>query len=195
MRHIIVEGPDGSGKGNLIRDLTNHLGLPVHPRFVQSTGGPPEDLWDRMMDDIATPAFSDMHHTWIYDRHPLISEPIYGPIVRGKAIGSFAYPSWVDRMRARVAERCLVVFCIPPYVEVLNNVVNPRDNIEHMDGVAANVHAIYTEYAKRYKEWPGPYLRHDYVMNPPGSHNRGVLIGRIRRMAQEGEREWRTNPR
>lgn len=192
MRHIIVEGPDGSGKGNLIRDLRAHLGLPLHPRFVQSVGGPPPDLDVMVMADCNTPAFNDGHHTWVYDRHPLISEPIYGPIVRGEMLGSFRLPSWVDRMRVRVAQRSLVVFCIPPYVEVYNNVHGP---IEHMEGVDKRIYEIYGEYSRTHKLWPGPFIVHDYVQNPPGSANRGTLISRIRRMAQEGEAEWRTNPR
>ncbi len=195
MRHIIVDGPDGAGKDNLIRDLVNHLGLPLHPRFVQSTGGPPTNLDELVERDVSTPAFWDQHHTWIYNRHPVISEPIYGPIVRGQAIGSFALPSWLDRMRRRIAERCVVVFCIPPWSEVHNNIVNPADGIEHMAGVEANAHAIYRAYVDTHTQWRGPFITHDYTRNPPGSANRGTLISTIRRMAQEGEREWRTNPR
>ena len=96
---------------DLIRDLTNHLGLPVHPRFVQSRTQPPDDLDERVMDDLSTPAFTDGYHTWIYDRHPLISELIYGPIVRGHLLGGFQYPSWVDRMLAKLVPRVVRTIC------------------------------------------------------------------------------------
>jgi hypothetical protein len=135
---------------------------------------------------MSTPAFSDKHHTWIYDRHPMISERIYGPIVRGKVPGNFNLPSWVDRMLHLMYERCLVVWCLPPYVEVMKNVVTPAAGITHMNGVEANIHAIYAAYNEECRVWKGPSITHNYVMNPPGSHNRGQLIARIRRMAQEG---------
>jgi hypothetical protein len=191
VRHIIVDGPDGAGKTDLIRDLSNHLGLPVHPRFVQSRTQPPDDLDQRVMDDLATPAFSDGYHTWIYDRHPLISEPIYGLVVRGELLGRFQYPSWLDRMRATLADRCIVVWCLPPYAEVVSNVNPERDRAD----VVPKIYDIYQAYQRSHKMWTGPFLVHDYTTAPAGSANRGTLISRIRRMAQEGEREWRTNPR
>lgn len=191
IRHIVVEGPDGAGKTDLIRDLANHLGLPVHPRFVQSRTQPPDDLDQRVTDDLATPAFTQGYHTWIYDRHPLISELIYGPIVRGRLLGQFRYPSWVDRMRMTLAQRVIVVWCLPPYAEVANNVNPERDRPDVVD----KMYDIYQRYTHVHKTWPGPFLTHDYTAAPAGSANRGVVISRIRRLAQEGEREWRTNPR
>jgi hypothetical protein len=191
MRHIIVEGPDGAGKTDLIRDLANHLGLPVHPRFVQSRTHPPEDLDMRVMDDLATPAFTSGYHTWIYDRHPLISELIYGPITRGSLNGQFQFPSWVDRMLATLVPRVVVVWCLPPYAEVVNNVNPERDRPD----VVGKIYDVYQAYERSHKMWAGPFVVHDYTTAPAGSANRGVLISRIRRIAQEGEREWATNPR
>jgi hypothetical protein len=189
VRHVIVEGPDGSGKDNLIRELEAHLGLPVHPRFVQSTGGPPPDL-DRLTEiDLQTPAFSDGHHTWIYNRHPVISEPIYGTAIRGEPLGKFRYSSWLERQRRRVANRSLVVWCLPPYTEVFNNVHRPAGSIVHMEGVDERIYDIYTAYERYHKLWPGPFLVHDYTVNKPGSASRANLIARIRRTAQEGSHD------
>lgn len=67
--NIIVEGPDGSGKSTLVRHIAQHV-----PLTVQSGEGPP-----RSQDEIIERAwrYLKMDNT-LFDRHPCISEPIYG---------------------------------------------------------------------------------------------------------------------
>lgn len=182
MKHVIVEGPDGAGKTNLVRELVDHLGIPQHPRFVQSTGGPPRNLDALVMADLVSPMYGP-DHPHVYDRHPLISEPIYGPIIRGGVDGMFRLVPWLDRCRKKLQGRAVVVFCLPPWEEVQNNVVNP--DIEQMDGVAQEIWDIYNAYAQLYDRWGGPKLAHDYTRNPPGSMSRTNLITRVRLMMRE----------
>lgn len=182
MRHIVVEGPDGAGKTNLVKDIVAALGLPVHPRSTPSVGGPPPhlDMWVER-------EFRRAKTQGIYDRHALVSEPIYGPIVRGRVPGLFNDRTWYETSLDRLAYQAVFVFCLPPYMEIANNVLdNPS---EHMAGVAdpENLYAIYELYnlaAKRFETRRFSVVIHDYTLNPPGSENRGTLISRIRTLAQ-----------
>ena len=180
MKHVVVEGPDGSGKTNLVNELLSRLGIPQHPRFVKSTGGPPADLDIRMMQDFNSPLYQ--RHAHLYDRHPIISEPIYGPIVRGGSDGMFKIGSWVQQYRDRLSSIAVVVFCIPPLKEVKNNVGNP--DVEQMTGVAASINELYAAYHALAHRWPGALI-HDYTYNTPGSTMRDLLIRRIRLLMNE----------
>ena len=74
---LIVEGPDGAGKTQLIQRLRLNLQLELMPRVVSSD--------TEMMVDLQEWVNEDLHaglKRAIYDRHRLISEPIYGPVLR-----------------------------------------------------------------------------------------------------------------
>lgn len=75
---IIVEGMDNAGKSTLIGKLRENLLLAGRERKVQVGEGPPrpgESIDDRiqqyLMRDIGE---------WIFDRHPVISQPIYSGV-------------------------------------------------------------------------------------------------------------------
>lgn len=183
MRHIVVEGADGSGKSNLVRDLVAALGLPIHPRSTPSVGGPPANLDQWVEREFRRPKVQG-----IYDRHALVSEPIYGPIIRGAMPGMFNDKTWLETCRGRLAHQSVFVFCIPPYMNVADNVLD-GDLSHHMAGVAEpdNLYAIYQAYAMTAKQFESRkyhVLIHDYTVNAPGSENRGTLISRIRAMAR-----------
>lgn len=175
MKHVVVEGCDGSGKTNLINELLYRLAIPQHPRFVQSTGGPPGDLDVRMMQDFNSPLYRNRPH--LYDRHPIISEPIYGPIVRGEAIGLFKHAGWVQQYQKRLADVAVVVFCLPPFNVVAKNVDNPL--VPQMVGVSVHLPLIYNAYLRTAEQWDNPLI-HDYTVNQPGSVQREALITQIR---------------
>jgi len=179
MRHIVVEGPDGGGKTNLVNDLIKQTGMPLHPRFVQSTGGPPVDLDIRVMQDFNNPTYQREAH--IYDRHPMISEPIYGPIVRGEVRGMFRAPFWRDRYRTVLSQIAVLVWCLPPWSTVIRNVHNP--DVAQMDGVVDNdnMYEIYQAYVKLSKRWPGPSVIHDYTA---GESARAITINLIHTAAK-----------
>lgn len=75
MNGLIFEGPDGAGKTYTAREFSRVVGLPIH-----HGGGPPKsdkELWDR-----ANILFNAKGV--IFDRVPIISDQVYGPILRKK---------------------------------------------------------------------------------------------------------------
>lgn len=159
IKHLIVEGVDGSGKTTLRDRLLERLtDFRPHPRASESIGGPVEhlDRWTQgntMAMGIYPPS--------VYDRHPIISEPIYGPICRHLLPGMFNQPTWVHMMRNRVADNSLVVFCNPPLDVVAANVMRSRDR--QMPGVVDNIRELHAEYNASMNGWPGLQIRYDYT--------------------------------
>lgn len=74
MTHIVVEGIDNSGKSTLIDFLILKSNFPC-----QRGEGPPRSGED-MNDRIAKYAMTHQGRTFIYDRHPVVSQPIYSKI-------------------------------------------------------------------------------------------------------------------
>lgn len=185
VRHLIIEGCDGSGKDTLIDQLTQAMPeLTQHPRASTSLGGPvasldewvERDLWALRMD-----------HTnrWIYNRHPLISEPIYAPVreVNPGLSGKFRDRNWCMMASETLARRSILVLCAPVLSEVS---LNLRASIDgHMPGAVENWRHIYEQYERLV--WPGTTIRYDYTRDTvqdlmkiismiiEGKPNRGII--------------------
>lgn len=74
---LILEGLDATGKSYLAKKLSDHTGWPVHP-----SEGPekyPGEAIIRMKLYLALP------YKTIFDRHPIISQSIYGPLSNGNS--------------------------------------------------------------------------------------------------------------
>lgn len=176
-KHIIVEGMDGSGKDTLISELLNLFpGHRPHTRASTSLGGPVDDLamWTAM--DVRT--MGDQAPS-IYNRHPLISEPIYAPL---RTINPGLRPPWDNslwqlRYRREASRHVVLVVCHPPYYITSENL----DKGEHMPGVSENRLTLYTNYATLM--WPGPVIRYDYTVSKPD-----VLADLIRK-----SHDWQEN--
>jgi len=105
----------------------------------------------------------DTSGPWLYNRHPIISEPIYAPIARRTdPQGSFANPRWVADLSEKIAERAVVVWCMPPKSVVMYNVLDRPNGPAHMPGVAEHIEALYDMYDITRKSWPGPSFNWDY---------------------------------
>lgn len=162
LRHIIVEGPDGSGKDTLIRDLLvlfpDHT---LHARASTSLGGPVSDLARWVSRDVNT---MDIQHPSIYNRHPLISELVYHRYRQGDQAGyrsaEWTHAAWRNAMRKHASKHAIVVFCQPP-AHVVRKTVNQQGRDAHMPGVYDNILDIYTDYATHL--WPGISIRYDYT--------------------------------
>lgn len=146
---IILEGADGSGKTSLLKRLCADTGLPAHARASDSLTGPVKDLYGWTVADI---------HTWheqplaIYDRHPLTSEHIYGPTVRGSVRPGFEMGNEeLAKMRRYMRQHALVIICCPPLDTVKANVLNENDQ---MLGVVENIDHIYQSYFMMLYIWP-----------------------------------------
>lgn len=179
---IIVEGPDGAGKSTLVEQLREwYPSMMLAPRASSSgpEGGPVPDLYEWTHRDV---------HSWpnrplsIYDRHPLISEYIYGPVIRGTIDPRF-HGTGLHRYMSR---RALLVLCLPPLNVVRRSVSAERD----MAGVAAHIDTIWTLYASLRATWPDPLsvVRYDYTDTMLDSTMAGV-VHRINLHRNDWERE------
>jgi GTPase SAR1 family protein len=168
-RNLLIEGPDGSGKSTLIRQFTERFPVPVHPRACTSTGGPVDNLCDWAMNDIAE---QDKNSGWLgadghtpttqlYDRHPGISELVYGPICRDKVAVGFDNWGNRDEILHGIQRNMFIIWCLPPAKVVANNVMKQVDN--HMSGVASNISAIYSAYRLWTMIYHGGSFVYDYT--------------------------------
>lgn len=156
---IILEGPDGAGKSTLIQRLSEDLDLPVAKRACTSTGGPVDNLGHWAAGDVMGWGKFPIS---LYDRHPFISEYIYGPVIRGHIDPTMErlHPSY----RWRFMAESLVVLCMPPLDVVKANLAAEQQ----MDGVTNHIELIYALYAA-YGSM-APVIRYDYTQ--PNSYFR-----------------------
>lgn len=157
---VIVEGPDGSGKTRLLDHLVKDTGLTRRERACTSEDGPIDNIKGYVEDYLRD------HTGGIWDRHPLISEPIYGPIIRGYMSGGFDNPAWLSPMLAQFyAYEPIIIYCLPAWYEVHNNILKNHDaRTPHMAGVVEKGLAIYNLYqaqASRDAIRPGVFI-YDY---------------------------------
>lgn len=141
---IILEGPDGGGKTTLLESLIDKFpSIMRHERASEGVKGPVADLYEWAHRDV---------HGWhsqtlsFYDRHPLISEYIYGPTIRGTIDARFHGTP----LRRTLARRALVIVCLPPLDAVRRAVSAERD----MAGVHTHIDTIWTLYASLRAQWP-----------------------------------------
>lgn len=157
LRHVIVEGPDGAGKTTFIDNLAQRRPeLAIHKRASTSLGGPVADLAQWVVRDVNTmPAQVKS----IYDRHPIISEPIYANIrtVNPGLRGVWTTKAFAPQMKMRMSSWALLVVCLPPLAIVTNNI---RQS-EQLAGVDENIGTLWHAYSML--SWPGVQIRYDYT--------------------------------
>src|SRR4051812_422488 len=138
---LIVEGPDGSGKSTLVKRLHRDLGLPIAKKVVSSDTKPKVDLAKWTEESI-----SRGFQFTIFDRYRLISEPIYGPILRNRQNPSFIDLGWLsDQMWRFYASHPIVIYCLPPLSTVLENVSRASTNNAAVAGRGIT-EALYASY-------------------------------------------------
>jgi energy-coupling factor transporter ATP-binding protein EcfA2 len=145
MRMIVVEGPDGSGKTTLVKKIAHTLNLPIAQRVVTKQTQPMRDLqaWvDDNLDQGLRPT--------LYDRHRLISEPIYGPVLRKRMQPGFDDWRWLSYRQQKFRNlKPLVIFCIPPLNIVRETVLEDEDNKVVWD----HVDTLYWLYVNAVTLW------------------------------------------
>lgn len=169
---IVVEGPDGSGKSSLIRRLAEDFGLRVHEKASDSVTGPKGDMSVWAYRDVTTQR--DHQLVEIYDRHPLISQYIYGPIAREYLEPNMQSATMHLAIRM-LAKQCLVIMCLPPVDVVQTNVAQA----EQMAGVDENITRIYHMYCSLRMFWPSPanLMMFDYTQK--GNYDSVVVAANL----------------
>lgn len=179
MRHIIVEGPDGGGKSTLVEKLSDALQMPVHEKASDSIKGPVD--WLGRWVDADMRSMREVGHEYpavIYDRHPVISEPIYAAHVRKQPPQyPFGVPEFITGVTEVLYEHAVLVWCIPDLETVSKNVF--ANHSEQMRGVPANIGKVHQAYMTAYFRWRGP--RQHYVYN---RHDFSWIVGQIAKKAE-----------
>jgi hypothetical protein len=163
---IIVEGPDGTGKSTLIAKLSEDLDIPKHERAVRDRLGPSDlqgqSLWQWAYHDVTTWPSQALA---IYDRHPLVSEYIYGPVIRGASAPGFNQPT-AQGLRRKMEQQCLLVLCIPPHEVYIANLKLE----EQMEGVDEHAVQLYGLYEALVSSWGGWRVLYDFTEGEAYEH-------------------------
>jgi hypothetical protein len=160
---IICEGPDGAGKTNLVTRLATDLRIPVHERSANSDSSATTNTEASRGANLAAWAYKDVitlpdQKFSIYDRHCLISEFIYGPIVRGY-LDPNMLSTTIHFLIRQLAERSLVIFCRPSNEQIANNI--KLDPVSQ-GVVGANGLNIAYAYDALKMFWPGNNMYYNY---------------------------------
>ena len=124
---IIIEGCDNTGKSTLILSLATDLRMAT----ARSTGRPGSE---RAIQD---------YHSWcedcpqklILDRHPALSDLVYGSLLRNHTHSDLG-------LAHRVVEDHFLIYCRPPTSKVIANILDR----EQMEGVTANAIKLLQGY-------------------------------------------------
>jgi hypothetical protein len=158
MSIVVVEGPDGSGKTTLIKNLRNA----TRRYFVTlGSGGPPQNVlnvtcvtaWIAQMAMGRVPV--------VCDRLSLISEPIYGEILRDENIFEGTYTT-EDIKQFLLDHVDRVIYCRPP-TSMINKQIESEPQLE---GVWANLPALVRKYdytMKMLKHWGVHVVEYDWA--------------------------------
>lgn len=168
---ILVEGPDGAGKSTLIKSLVEVTGFEVAPRVVSKDTKAMLDLKVWVEDNLDLGP-----HDAIYDRYRLISEFIYGPVLRSTQAPGFDDPDWVLHNLSHLYKNDpIIIYCLPPLDVVRHNLQGDDDN----SAVRDFIDAIYTAYLQRAAMdlimRPHRTIIHDYTDTYPGGTENLVL--------------------
>lgn len=133
---IVVEGPDGTGKSTLIRQLQDaYPGLKIAPRACTSLAGPLSGNglvnWLKKYGVMVG---------YVYDRHPCISGPVYDAVYANPVEGWAG--DWVRGAFREILDNARIIYCRPPRREIVKSV----NESAQMGGVERNIHRIIDTY-------------------------------------------------
>jgi len=139
---LIIEGPDGGGKSTLVERLSSDLRLPVAPKVVGSNTQPLVALKTWVENNIA----AGFQQT-IFDRHRLISEPIYAPAMARSPQPEYFDFGWMSEMTTLFyGLRPIIIYCLPAPGVVYGNVADEATDNEI---ILPMIEQIYAGYVNR----------------------------------------------
>jgi hypothetical protein len=138
---IIVEGVDGSGKSTLIQKIRENI--KKYFWIMKSSQRPKSAL---QLTNLLTLVRQGMaiEISFLFDRFPLISEQIYGPILRDFSIVDLNYEEIGRRIKGLTPKRIepLIIHCRPP-----TSIIRARIKaLPQMEGVVQNLDRLIAEY-------------------------------------------------
>lgn len=145
---IIIEGPDGGGKSTLAQALSECLDMPI-----QGSEGPPQydgEINDRIRRYLA------YDRPYIFDRHPVISQPIYGSVRLGK-------PQTVTKELAELFYNRAYMFIYVRSQSLTRHTLKSYDTPEHLSTITKN----YDTIVKFYDTWALSHANLIYRMKDP----------------------------
>ena len=108
---IVLEGPDGSGKTTLATRIRKDLDQ--YCLFLRSNG-PPSTLLE-FLDIVHFLQEIEPRLPVVTDRNPLISEYVYGLILRGKRIHGLSVEQMATWLKSNTT---LLIYCRPKFAEL-----------------------------------------------------------------------------
>ena len=149
---IVLEGVDGSGKSTLAMDLEGRFGIPV----VHSLGPKSKEATLKWI--LRSHIVQMSGCTLIYDRHPLISEMVYGKVLRGEPlIDPTTYANFLSIWAIR---KPLIIYCRPPFKAI-------KLDKPQMEGVGENLKQLVERYdvvmLDVFKKIQCPHVIYDYT--------------------------------
>lgn len=149
---VIIEGPDGAGKSTLIDNLKQSKRYFV----VLRNSGPPRDL-DDVHRFVNLLELTPPEMPVICDRHPCISDRLYGPILRNVDLLVDRPSTWM------LSGVDLIVYCRPPTETILANVRRTRGT--QLEGVEENCRKLIDAYDEQMRTLAAgglPVLQYNY---------------------------------
>lgn len=144
MTLIVVEGPDGSGKTTLINNLRS-----ATKRYywtARSSGAPPT-RYDLIQANKIFQSLSLSPIPVVIDRHILISDPIYGPLLRDQnPVVDIYTERGIKNILLNTVKR--IIYCCPPRVLVIEGVTKENQ----LEGVPERIEKLIDLYDLRMTE-------------------------------------------
>lgn len=168
---VVVEGPDGSGKSTLIDNL--RLSCDRHC-VTLGRSGRPKDL-DEIKCVVSWIEKYSGPTPLLMDRHPFISEAIYGNVLRGKSLLQDYYTMHDIDMHFRTSID-LVIYCRPP-TSVIYHKLNANPQLK---GVREHINEIVRMYdsTMRYIEHAGArVVEYDWTNNEKSVSPEQLIFG------------------
>jgi len=161
MALVIIEGSDGSGKSTLIERARSEC----KRYFWAARPSRRPDSCDALYDAATWIEASRLHDvTLVLDRHPYISEPIYGQILRGKSL--IPPGSRTAMIRELIKEADRFIYCRPPRSVITDNVT--ASSARQLAGVLTKHLDIVDAYDQSMREilrLGGKVLWYDYTFD------------------------------
>ncbi len=159
MPMVVIEGMDGSGKTTLINSLRKS-GLSFWGIFRSKPIKTLQELEHFLLWMGSIPP----KQLVILDRHPIISEEVYGPILRNENLNQYLDPLL---LRHQLKKIHLLIYCDPPFGIVYENICKG----DHLKGVldhSQEIYVKYTSYISDLFEGPikVPVMGYDYTGDP-----------------------------